>query len=82
MVLVAYTPSGAFQVKSQLVVSKELEIYGSRWCVRDEFKKCIDLVADAKIDPVVSEIHPLKEANSVLDRLEKGDILGRAVLVP
>ena len=50
--------------------------------MRDEFKKCIDLVADAKIDPVVGEVHPLKEANSILDRLEKGDILGRAVLVP
>jgi len=82
MVIVAYTPIGPFQVKSHLAVSKELEIYGSRWCVRDEFKKCIDLVGNGKIDPIVSEIHPLEEANAILGRLEKGDILGRAVLVP
>jgi len=82
MVVVAYNLSGPFQVNSSLVVSKELEIYGSRWCGREEFKKCIDLVADAKIEPFVGEVHPLKEANSILDRLEKGDIIGRAVLVP
>ena len=81
-VLVAYNTSNPFQVKSFLMVSKELEVYGARWCGRDEFKQCIDLVSDSKVDPVVGEVHPLSEANLALNRLQKGEILGRAVLVP
>lgn len=81
-VLVAYDSNNPFQVNSQLMVSKELEIYGARWCGRGEFKKCIDLVSSSKVEPFVGEVHPLIEANSILKRLQKGEILGRAVLVP
>ena len=81
-VLVAYDFNNPFQVNSPLVVSKELEIYGARWCGRGEFKQCIDLVSGSKVEPFVGEVHPLIEANSILKRLQKGEILGRAVLVP
>ena len=82
LVLVAYHPSEPFQVNSLLMVSKELEIYGARWCSRDDFKKCVELVSNSKIEPYVGEVHSLSNANAVLERLRKGEILGRAVLVP
>jgi D-arabinose 1-dehydrogenase-like Zn-dependent alcohol dehydrogenase len=65
-----------------LLVSKELEIYGSRACGRDDVKQVIDLVTSSKINPFIGEIHPLVEANSVLDKLGRGDIVGRSVLIP
>ncbi len=82
MVLVAYNITHPFRVNSQIMVSKEIEVYGARWCGRNEFRECIELVSDAKIVPYVGEVHALKEADSVLKRLQAGEILGRAVLVP
>ena len=82
MVLIAYNMNHPFQVNSLKVVSKEIEIYGARWCGRNEFRECIELVSDSKIVPYVGEVHALREADSVLKRLQAGEILGRAVLVP
>ena len=80
LVLVAYNTNTPFLTNSLTMVSREIEIYGARWCGRKEFKECIDLVSTGKIEPYVGEVHPLLEANSVLKRLQEGDILGRAVL--
>ncbi len=81
-VAVGYNPEKPFQVNSMLLVSKELEIYGSRACGRDDVKQVIDLVTSSKIKPFIGEIHPLVEANLVLDKLGRGDIVGRSVLIP
>ncbi|MBW1997550.1 MAG: zinc-binding dehydrogenase [Deltaproteobacteria bacterium] len=81
-VMVGYNPSEPWPVPPIQVVANEIEIYGSRWCGKNELKECIELVTESKIAPFVGEIHPLEEANSVLERLKKGEILGRAVLVP
>jgi D-arabinose 1-dehydrogenase-like Zn-dependent alcohol dehydrogenase len=81
-VAVGYNAETFFQVSSHLIVAKELEIYGSRACGRDDLKQCIDLVSNRKVEPITSEIRPLVEANSVLDKLKEGKILGRSVLIP
>ena len=81
-VAVGYTPDKPFQALSGLLVSKELEIYGSRSKSRDDLKKTIDLVASSKVKPFIGETHPLAEANLVLKKLERGDIVGRSVLIP
>ncbi len=79
---VGYNADSPFQVNSQLLVSKELKIYGSRSCGRKDLQEVIDLVSSAKIKPFVAECHPLLEANLVLGRLEKEQTVGRSVLVP
>jgi propanol-preferring alcohol dehydrogenase len=79
---VGYNADSPFQVNSQLLVSKELKIYGSRSCGRKDLQEVIDLVSTAKIKPYVAECHPLQEANLVLSQLEKGQTVGRSVLVP
>ena len=82
LVLMAYNTSQPFQVNSLTMVSREIEIYGARWCGREEFKECVELVSAGKIEPYVGEVHPLLKANSILKRLQEGEILGRAVLIP
>jgi propanol-preferring alcohol dehydrogenase len=79
---VGYNADSLFHVNSQLLVSTELKIYGSRSCGRKDLQEVIDLVSDSKIKPFVAEIYPLLEANLVLSRLEKGQTAGRSVLVP
>ena len=81
-VAVGYTPNKTFQVNSLLLVSKELEMYGSRACNPDDVRQAIEWVSIGKLKPFISEIHPLIRANLVLERLEKGDTLGRSVLIP
>jgi propanol-preferring alcohol dehydrogenase len=81
-VAVGYSPENPFRVDSHLLVSKELEIIGSRSKNRTDIKETIDLVLNSKVKPFVGEVHPLVEANSVLNKLERGDIVGRSVLVP
>jgi D-arabinose 1-dehydrogenase-like Zn-dependent alcohol dehydrogenase len=40
----------------------------------------LDLVARGEVWPLVSEIHPMKEAETVHARLERGEVIGRAAL--
>ncbi|HVP80775.1 MAG TPA: alcohol dehydrogenase catalytic domain-containing protein [Thermodesulfobacteriota bacterium] len=81
-VAVGYTPTDSFQVQSMKLVSRELEIYGSRSCGREDLKETIELVSRGKVKPVVAESHPLTDANVALRKLEQGDLIGRSVLVP
>jgi 2-desacetyl-2-hydroxyethyl bacteriochlorophyllide A dehydrogenase len=81
-VAVGYNPGDPFQVNSQFLVSRELEIYGSRYCGRKDLKETIDLVSHGKVKPFVGETYPLAEANVALEKLERGDLVGRLVLVP
>ena len=81
-VAVGYTPTDSFQVQSMRLVSRELEIYGSRSCGRQDLKETIDLVSNGKVKPVVAEFYPLAEANTALRKLELGDLIGRSVLIP
>jgi len=79
---VGYNADNPFQVSSQLLVSKELKIYGSRSCGRNDLQASIDLVSSSKVKPFVAEFHPLVEANLVFSKLERGNMIGRSVLVP
>lgn len=81
-VAVGYNPEVIFQIGSPCLVSRELEIYGSRACSRNDLKETINLVNGSKVRPVVAESYTLAEANMALNKLEKGDLIGRSVLVP
>ena len=81
-VAVGYNLVDPFQVHSLLLVSRELEIYGSRACGRKDLKETIDLVSSGKVKPVVVESYPLGDANVALRKLDQGDLVGRSVLVP
>jgi D-arabinose 1-dehydrogenase-like Zn-dependent alcohol dehydrogenase len=81
-VAVGYNPDVSFQVGSPVLVSRELEIYGSRACGRNDLRETIDLVNRSKVKPVVAESYSLTDANVALRKLEQGDLIGRSVLVP
>ena len=81
-VAVGYSPTDSFLVQSMRLVSRELEIYGSRSCGRQDLKETIDLVASGKVKPVVAEFYPLTDANTALRKLELGGLIGRSVLIP
>lgn len=59
---------------------REIELLGSRYCSRREVMESLELVASGEIMPYVGETYPLEQAEYVHDRLEKGLVMGRAVL--
>jgi D-arabinose 1-dehydrogenase-like Zn-dependent alcohol dehydrogenase len=69
-----------FQVSAMDLLNKEQELLGSRYVTRSEILEACDLVARGEVFPLVSEIRPLEEAEAVHERVERGDVIGRAAL--
>jgi 2-desacetyl-2-hydroxyethyl bacteriochlorophyllide A dehydrogenase len=80
LIFVGYDPKAPFRAYSRRMILGEFEILGSQASTRQEFKEVIELAQDGKLRVPVSEVHPLPEANEVLERLRRNEILGRAVL--
>lgn len=82
MVIVGSHTGTDFSVRPQAVIANEWEILGSRNVMKQELALVVDLVAAGRLDPVVTEIHPLEAAEQVHERLRQGQVVGRAVLEP
>ena len=65
------------------MVTKELELLGSRYCSKQEIKESLDLVARGDVWPVVTETYSfnVEEVEKVHERLEIAAVTGRAVIV-
>ena len=59
----------------------EVDLCTAYWGSRDELRQVISLAGEGRVTPVV-ERHPLDSINEVFHRLEEGEVLGRAVLIP
>ena len=73
MVLVGVSPK-PIEFASVLAVMKELTIKGAIGYTKEEFKDCINLIADKKINVIkfVDEIMPLTETQKAYERLTSG----------
>jgi D-arabinose 1-dehydrogenase-like Zn-dependent alcohol dehydrogenase len=70
-----------FQLAARDLLLKEQEILGSRYGTRREILETFDLVARGEVWPLVTEIRPLAEAEAVHERVERGEVTGRAALM-
>lgn len=70
-----------FQVSSLDMLLKEQDLLGSRYVTRSEILDTLDLVADGQVWPLVSDIRPWEEAEALHERVERGDVTGRAALL-
>jgi D-arabinose 1-dehydrogenase-like Zn-dependent alcohol dehydrogenase len=70
-----------FQVSAKEMLLKELELLGSRYVTRTEILDCLDLVARREVWPLVSDVRPLAEAEALHQRVENGEVIGRAALL-
>ena len=73
----------SFQAAARDMVTKELELMGSRYCSKQEIKESLDLVARGDVWPVVTETYSfnVEEVEKVHERLEVAAVTGRAVIV-
>jgi propanol-preferring alcohol dehydrogenase len=64
------------------IYRNEWEIRGSRNVSADELRTVVDLVARGKIEPVIDQTGPLEDAERLQDRVRRGEVIGRDVLLP
>ena len=70
-----------FEVDSSQILLKELEVMGSKYCTKQEVIDSLNLVSRGLIKPLVTEkIKPI-HADQLHDKIEKGDIIGRAGII-
>jgi NADPH:quinone reductase-like Zn-dependent oxidoreductase len=82
VVVVGNLETGSVDLNPGLVIVKELEILGAYATTRQELDESLQLIADGKIRPFVSETVPLADAARAHFRLENREVAGRLVLVP
>jgi D-arabinose 1-dehydrogenase-like Zn-dependent alcohol dehydrogenase len=70
-----------FQVSARDLLLKEQDILGSRYVTRGEILETFDLVKRREVWPLVTEIRPLAEAEALHERVERGEVIGRAAVV-
>lgn len=70
-----------FQVSSLDMLLKEQDLLGSRYVTRSEILDTLDLVVRGEVWPIVTEVRPLEEAEALHERVERGEVTGRAALL-
>ncbi len=71
----------AFQADARAMLQKEQDLLGSRYVSRTEIIEAFGLVARGEVRPLVTDIRPLEEAEALHERVEKGEVTGRAALI-
>jgi D-arabinose 1-dehydrogenase-like Zn-dependent alcohol dehydrogenase len=69
-----------FQASAMDLLTKEQDLLGSRYVTRAEILATFDIVASGRVWPLVTEVRPLREAEAVHARVERGEVTGRAAL--
>lgn len=69
-----------FRVSAREMLYKEQDLLGSRYVTRTEILETCDIVARGEVWPLVTDIRPLEQAEAVHERLERGEVTGRAAL--
>ena len=66
----------------RLIFWKQLSILGSTMANDREFRLLLSTVAAGRLEPVVDEVFPLSRGVEAYERMEKGEMFGKIVLVP
>jgi D-arabinose 1-dehydrogenase-like Zn-dependent alcohol dehydrogenase len=62
------------------MLNNEQDLLGSHYVTRSEILEACDLVARGDVFPLVTEVWSLEDAEIVHDRVERGEVVGRAAL--
>jgi D-arabinose 1-dehydrogenase-like Zn-dependent alcohol dehydrogenase len=69
-----------FRAHGHDMLVREQSLLGSRYVTRAEILACFDLVARGYIWPLLTDVRPLAEAEALHERIERGEVTGRAAL--
>ena len=69
-----------FKVSARALLNKEAAVLGSRYATKQECLDTLALAARGDFWPMVTEVHPLTDADKVHARLARAEVIGRAAL--
>jgi 2-desacetyl-2-hydroxyethyl bacteriochlorophyllide A dehydrogenase len=75
-----YVPGAFSPFPTDVFVLQEKEFIGSRYAQRYEIERVLALMAEGRIQAVIDDVLPLEQAEEALQRLERGEVVGRTVL--
>lgn len=78
--LVGYSAKHPLEIDTMSYHLWEWELIGCRGSTKRDLKAVVDLTERGMIKPIIDKVYPLEEANSGLEDLDRGRILGRGVL--
>jgi D-arabinose 1-dehydrogenase-like Zn-dependent alcohol dehydrogenase len=81
MVMLTTFAGAGLDVVSRQMVMGEFTLLGSRYCSRAEVVAAAALVQDRRITPVISEVRPLPEVETIHEMLRARTLLGRGAVV-
>jgi 2-desacetyl-2-hydroxyethyl bacteriochlorophyllide A dehydrogenase len=79
LLVVAYLDD-TFEVPSIPLFKTEQEIIGCRGSSRQDLEEVVRLTGSGKLTPIIGAHYPLGEIGAAVERLERGDLVGRIVL--
>ena len=79
LLVVAYLDD-TFEVPSIPLFKTEQEIIGCRGSSRQDLEEVVRLTGSGKLAPVIGAYYPLEQIGAAVERLERGDLVGRIVL--
>lgn len=82
LVVMGYFPRGAVLETPAWTFVEERTVTGNRSAGRQDVADTVALVREGRIKPIVSRVFALKDAVLAHQAFERGEITGRAVLVP
>jgi propanol-preferring alcohol dehydrogenase len=75
-----YVGGGFSRFPTDVFVLQEKEFIGSRYAHRYEMERVLSMMAQGRIKAIIDDVLPLEKANEALERLERGEVVGRLVL--
>lgn len=82
LLTVGNTSGPKVNIDNRFIFGKHLQIIGSSMGPRSTYKKVLELIVQGRLHPVIEHTYPLSEGLSALQRLERGDVAGKLVLLP
>ena len=82
LVIMGYFPRGSVFETPTWVFSAERTVTGNRSAGRRDVEDTIGLIATGRIDPVIDQVLPLRDAVAAHKRFDGRQCIGRDVLVP
>jgi propanol-preferring alcohol dehydrogenase len=80
IVAVGYRAGAEATIASDHLALWEYTVLGSRYAIRAEIERGIRLVEESSVRLIVDDVLELEEANEAVERLERGEVVGRLVL--
>ena len=80
LLTVGNTGGAKFEIDNRYIFAKHISLIGSTMSPMKDFKTVIDLVVAGKLNPVLDQTFPLKDAAAAQERLERGEQSGKITL--